>query len=706
MRKSDFSRMFNPRGIAIVGASTEPTRPGAQTLFALKRLGYRGGIFPVNPRYPEIQETKCFASVDDISEACDVAVIALPAAQVAPVIEQCGRKGIGFAVVLGGGFREDGPQGVLLERNLLETARAGGVRIIGPNCLGFVNVQNRAYAGFGSITRPPDLKPGPVSAVIQSGGFGNSLIVQAALAGVGFQNLVASGNETDIKATELIRAFVDDPQTRIILAYLEGVSDGRAFMSAARYALAAGKPLVVLKAGNTEQGLLAAASHTACMTCSYDIYRAAFKQCGVIEAHDIEDTVDYLQCLATGRPGRGRSVAVMGGSGGASVNFSDAADHCDLALTPFGHATLAVLKDNLPSMGSTQNPIDYTANFVTEANTARLVKAMDAVLADPAIDQLGVLAATASGASFRIIAQSVAQALKKSDKPVMIFSSSQREMSIEALEILAAENVPVLRSPRRVAAAMGVLADYAASLQQRERLIAEYPVSERTLPKLPLGAVTMDEHAAKQLLSGFGVSVTHDTLLPVGIAAASLPRGMAFPVAMKIVSKDIAHKTDIGAVRLNIADDAQLAGAVTEVIANARKAAPGAQLSGVLVSEMVSDGMETIIGVVNDPLFGPVVAFGLGGIFAEVLHDTTYRIAPFGIDTAREMISELRAAALFSGVRGQPQRDIDALAKTLSTVSELAWLMRDRIAEMDINPVLVRPAGQGAIAADALIVLK
>ena len=706
MSSPDFSRMFNPRGIAIVGASTEATRPGSQTLTALERLEYKGGIYPVNPRYPDIRGKRCFASIADINGPCDVAVIALPAAQVPGVIEQCGKQGIGFAVVLGGGFREDGPAGIILERTLLETARANRVRIIGPNCLGFVNVQNRAYAGFGSITRPPDLRPGPVSAVIQSGGFGNSLIVQAALAGVGFQNLVASGNETDIKATELIRAFVDDPQTKIILAYLEGLSDGRAFMSAARYALAAGKPLVVLKAGNTEQGLRAAASHTACMTCSYDIYRAAFKQCGVIEAHDIADTVDYLQCLAAGRPGRGRGVAVMGGSGGASVNFSDAADHCGLSLAPFGNKTLAVLKDNLPSMGSIQNPIDYTANFVTDANAAKLVTAMDTVLADPDIHQLGVLAATASGASFRIIARSVAHALRNTDKPIMIFSSSQREMSLEALQILAAENVPVLGSPHRVAGAMGMLADYAVSLDKRDRLIAEHPVIERPLPALPCGSATLDEHAAKQLLSGFGIATTRDALLPVDAAPVSLPRGVKFPVAVKIVSKDIAHKTDIGAVRLNIANDAQLASAIAEVLANARKAAPMAQLAGVLVSEMVSDGLETIIGVVNDPLFGPVVAFGLGGILAEVLRDTTYRIAPFSIDTAREMVGELRASALFSGVRGQAPRDIEALAGTLSAVSEFAWLMRDRIAEMDINPVMVRRVGQGAIAADALIVLK
>ncbi len=706
MPGSDFANLFNPRGVAVVGASSDPGRPGAQTLLALERHGYQGAICPVNPRYPDIRGKKCVASIADIGEACDVAVIALPAAQVAAAIEQCGRKGIGFAVVLGGGFREIGAEGIILEDRMLKQARASGVRLIGPNCLGYVNVRNRVYACFSSLTREPDLKAGPVSAVIQSGGFGNSLVVHAALAGIGFQNVVASGNETDIKAPEMIRAFVDDPHTRVILAYLEGIGDGRAFMAAARYALAAGKPLVVLKAGNTEQGLRAAASHTACMTGPYDICRAAFRQCGVIEVHDIDDTIDLLRCLVAGRFARGRNVGVLGGSGGAAVNFSDAADTAGLNLAPLGEKTLAVLKENLPSIGSLQNPIDYTASFLSDANDMRFLNSARAMLADPDIHQLAILAALTAGERFKYLAQGLVSVSKDSDKPVLVFSSTPADAAVAGLEILATEKIPVMSSPRRAATAMGKLADYADALARRERLVAEAIVAERPLPVLPAGAATLDEHAAKQVLSGFGITVTHDVLIPAGTAAGRLPQGLNFPVAVKIVSKDIAHKSDIGAVKLNVANDQGLASAVAEVIAAACKGAPKAQLGGVLVSEMVTDGLEAIIGVVNDPLFGPVVAFGLGGLLAEVLHDTTYRIAPFGLDTAREMIGELRASALFSGVRGQAPRDIDALATTLVMVSELAWLMRDRIAEMDINPVLVRPIGQGAIAADALIILK
>lgn len=702
----DFTRMFNPRGIAIVGANTDLSRPGRQTVHALDEHGYAGSVYPVNPKYEEIGGRKCYASLADIVGPCDVAVIALPAAHVPQVIEQCGSKDIRFAVVLGGGFREAGPEGVARESRMLAAARSAGVRLIGPNCLGFVNIHDNVFAGFGSITKPPDLEPGSVSAVIQSGGFGNSVVNQASYAGIGFRYLVASGNESDIKAPELIDAFVADPHTRVVFAYLEGVSDGRALMAAARRALAAGKPLVVLKAGNTTQGLRAAASHTASMTGTYDIYRAAFRQCGVIECRDIGDAVDTLQALVGGRRASGRNVAVMSGSGGSLVSFSDAADEFGLTLAPLAPDTRAILTENLPSIATVDNPVDYTAGFNKESNAPRYVAIIEAVLADPGIDQLGVFLASGAGAAFHSIAQAIVRARNPLEKPLFVFSALPPSMTEAGRKVFDAAHIPVMGSPRRIAAAMAVLAGYAAVRERHERAPAEHIPAARALPPLPAGPATLDEHASKEILASFGVAVTRDVLLPPGAATGAQAKDLSFPVAVKIVSPDIAHKTDIGAVRLNVADAAQLEQACSEVLANARNAAPDASITGVLVSEMVSDGIETIVGVVNDPLFGPVVAFGLGGVLAEILRDTTYRIAPFGMETAREMIGELRAAAVFSGVRGQPPRDIDALARALVSVSELAWLMRERLAEMDVNPVLVRPEGLGAVAADALIVLR
>ena len=706
MSEPAFFRMFNPRGIAVVGANNDITRPGRETVAALERHGYRGRIYPVNPRYERIGNQKCVPSVADIDGPCDVAVIALPAAAVPGVLEECGRRKIGYAVVVGGGFREAGPEGEELERRMLESARAGNMRIVGPNCLGYVNIHDRVYGAFGSITRPPDLEPGPVSAVIQSGGFGNSMIIQAATAGIGFRYLVASGSESDIKVTELIDAFVDDPETRVIVAYLEGVADGRAFMATARRALAADKPLLVVKAGNTRQGKRAAASHTAFLTASYDVYRAAFRQCGVLEARDIGDAADVLQALVSGRLSPGRKVSVVSGSGGALVSFSDAADDYGLTLGPLTDETRAVLASNLPPIATIHNPIDVTAGFHKKENAGRFRNCIEVLLADPAVDQLGLFMATAASSSLVSSAQAIADSSNPSAKPVYAFSSLPPDMTVEGRAVLRKAKVPVYATPRRIAAVMRAVADYSRTRAQRDRLASEFVPAERDAPALPPSAGALDEHASKQILARFGVAVTRDVLQPADSSVIALPPGMRFPVAVKIVSRDIAHKTDIGAVKLDVTNDAGLASAAAEVVANARKAVPRAAISGVLVSEMVTDALETIIGVVNDPTFGPVVAFGLGGILAETLRDTTYRVAPFDVETGREMIQELRGAPLFGNVRGRPARDVESLARTLALVSEFAWATRERIAEMDINPVLVGPEGRGAVAADALIVLR
>lgn len=702
---SSLESLFNPRGIAVVGASADRSRPGGQTVHALNDYAFKGGVFPVNARHTDVAGRRCYASLDEVSEACDLAVIALPAAQVPGVIAQCGRKGIRNAVVLSGGFREAGDDGIRLEAALLRVAREQGVRIIGPNCLGLVNVQAGVYAAFGSLVRPPQLQSGHVSVVVQSGGFGISMVIRCTLAGAGFRYLVASGNESDISMPEIIEAYVDDPETRVILAYMEGVSDGRAFMAAARRALAAGKPIVVLKAGNTEQGKLAAASHTANLTGSYDIYRAAFRQCGVIEVADIDQAVDTVLAFQAGRLPRGRGVALMGGSGGSAAVFSDAADECALNLPAPAPATHAILAASLPALSSLRNPIDYTAGFPRPDTAEGFGRAFAAILADDSIHQLGVMFAPIMGAQLKLGAELLAKAAAASDKPVFVFSAMNTELAPEGLGVLCEAGVPVLPSPRRVALAMRALADYAVALRDRYPDVVAGVPSEELLLSLQNNSVSLNEVNSKNVIRSCGIPVTRDWFIPIADTGV-LPDDIVFPVAAKIVSADIAHKTDIGAVRLNLADPAALTQAIAEIQGNVRRAAPAANVDGILVSTMVTDGLETMLGVINDPGFGPVVAFGLGGILAETLNDISYRIAPFGLHEAHRMIGELRAAAIFSGLRGRAPSDVDALANAIVAVSELAWQLRDRLAELDINPLLVRPAGAGVVAADAMVILK
>lgn len=701
----NLERLFNPRGIAVIGASPDFGRPGGQTMQVLTERGYRGGIYPVNPKYEDIAGHTCYAAIANVAEPCDVAVIAVPAAQVPQMIADCGEHGVHYAVVLGGGFREGGEAGRALEAQMLENARKHGVRVIGPNCLGLVNVHARAYAAFGSVTRAPFLEPGGVSAVIQSGGFGNSLVIRCAAAGVGFRYVVASGNEADITTPELIEAFVDDPETRVILAYIEGLGDGRAFLAAARRAMAAGKPIVVWKAGNTRQGMRAAASHTANMAGSYDIYRAAFRTGGIIEVGDMEEAADFVQTLLGQPPAAGKNVAIMGGSGGSAVVFADAADAYGLTLARLAPQTMEVLQQNLPSVAAIDNPIDYAAGFINDRNAPRFQRAVEAVLADPGVHQLGVLFATVTGRVGGIGATALAEAAKRHRKPVFVFSSVPRDTAPEMFDLLEQARIPIIRSVNRVAKAMSALAEYEQARQRAPSTVND-PAVRTAAFELPAASGALDEHESKQLLRAFGISATADRVFPPQPIAAGEARKVDFPVALKIVSRDITHKSDSGGVRLNIRTAAELAAASVEMLNAVRTAQPDAAVTGLLVSPMVSDGLETIVGVVNDPVFGPVVAFGMGGVHAETLKDVTYRLAPFDAQTGREMIAELRAAAIFAGLRGQPPRDVDAVADVLAAVSRLAWSLRDRLQEMDVNPLLVRPQGAGVVAADALVVLR
>lgn len=701
---ASFERLFNPRGIAIVGASGDITRFGGQTVRALNKSGFAGGVYPVNPKYPQIDGRTCYATIAEIPGECDLAVIALPAAHVPRMVRECGERGIRYAVVLGGGFREVGEAGFKLEAEMLSNAREHNVRLIGPNCIGMVNVHARMIAAFGSMTRPPELKPGPVSAVLQSGGFGMSIVIQCAMRGIGFRHVVASGAEADITMPELIDAYVDDPQTRVILAYLEGVADGRALMASLRRALAAGKPVVIWKGGKTGQGARAAASHTANLTSTYDVYRAALRQSGAVEVGDTEHAVDFLEAYLSGRMARGRNVAIVTNTGGSAVVFCDAADDARLNLAMLADDTTARLRQLMPPLSAVMNPVDTTGGYPRPEHASNFQAAIEALLADANVHQLCVLCGTIMGNTFEIQARVVSQAAKSSAKPVFAFSAIPKEVSSQGRELFGQASIPIFATPSRAARAMGLLADYAEALQRR-RDDSTTPAVPRSLPALPPGAITLDEHESKQILAAAGIPVTRDVLLPLN-AAPELTSAVIFPAALKLVSRDVAHKTEIGGVRLNVRDAKELEDAAADIVARARRAVPDARLTGLLACEMVTDGIEMIVGVVNDQAFGPVVALGLGGVFAETLKDMAYRVAPFGLDDAREMMNELRGRAVLDGVRGSPAADTEALTQALVRLSELSWTLRERLAELDVNPLLVRPKGRGVVAADALIILR
>lgn len=694
-----FERLFHPQAIAIIGASSDLTRIGGHPIKALKTAGYKGGLYLVNPKYPEMHGLKCYPDAMSIGQPCDLAIVAVPAAGVAQAIRDCGKAGIPFAVVLTAGFRETGAEGRKLEAELKHAVDESGVRIVGPNCQGMLSVQSRVWAAFGSVADETEFRPGSVSCAFQSGGFGYAIVNLAEAQGIGFRICVSSGNETDIDMPELLSALLDDAGTSTVFAYMEGTPNARRLLDVGRKSLQTGKPVMIWKAATTDAGVKAAASHTANMTGSYDLYRAALRQSGLIEVDDVEPIVDIAKLFAQGRLPKGNAVGVLSISGGSGIVYADAAVRGGMTLPPFSERTMQALRKIVPSFGSPENPADVTAGFF---NDMRLfTDALEVVLADPGLDQLSILLASVSGPVAERACQAIAAVAARTDKPVHVAWSGRHAKSPGAVQALTEAGVPFLTTPVRLARAAATLARFASD--QRRLLPRRVPeVRTSAAHDLPAGAVTLNEAESKAVLQRFGIPIAKEVLVAAGADAASAAKGLNAPFAVKIVSREIAHKTEAGGVQLGVAPDA-LAEAVRTVTANAAKAVPGARIDGVLVSEM-AQGIEALIGIINDASFGPVVAFGLGGVLTEVLKDVTYRIAPFDLETAREMIADLRGAKLFDGYRGKPAVDKKALANALVAASWMAAALAPRLKEADINPVFVGP--DGVVAADALVVLK
>jgi acetate---CoA ligase (ADP-forming) len=697
---SPLAPLFHPRAICVYGASQDLTRISGQPIKALKNAGFARPIYLVNPKYTELHGLKCYPDAVSIGAPCDLALIAVPANAVSNAIRDCGKASIRFAVLLTAGFREAGADGRKLEAELLATAQASGVRFIGPNCQGMISVPDRVWTAFGSIAEETDLRLGSVSCTFQSGGFGFAIVNLAEVQGVGFRYCVSSGNETDLTTAELLESFIDDPGTDMAFAVMEGTPDARRLLDVGRKSLAAGKPILIWKSATTEVGAKAAQSHTANMTGRADLYRAAFRQSGLIEVDDVEPIVDIAKLVKQGRLPKGNAVGVLSISGGSGIVYADRATREGLTLPHFADATITALRKIIPAFGSSENPADVTAGVFNDMSL--LTKTLDIVLQDPGIDQLSILLASISGPPALKAAEAIVAATANSDKPVHIGWSGRRAKCEAAFVLLEANNIAIIATPVRLAQAASVLARFADDRRRLQGRTPPKPIIPKNL-NLPTGAVTLSEAESKSILQAFNIQTTQEVLIsPSEILLAKLAP-LAPPFAVKIVSRDIAHKTEIGGVKLGLRDVKAAAAAAEEVVANARKAKPTAKIDGVLVSEMAS-GLEVLIGVVNDPSFGPCIALGLGGVLTEVVKDITYRIAPFDRATAHDMINELKGARLFAGYRGSAPANTDALAQMLVDVSGMAWALKDRIAEADINPVFVGP--EHAVAADALIVLK
>jgi acyl-CoA synthetase (NDP forming) len=566
-----------------------------------------------------------------------------------------------------------------------------------------LNLRDGVRNGFGGTLALKTLKPGPIAMVTQSGGFGLGAVAVAADYGVGMSYAISTGNEADLTALDWLEFVIELPDVEIAVAFLEGISDGRRLIAIGERALALGKPILAWKVGNSDVGRRAATSHTARLTAGYELYRTAFRLGGFIEVRDVDDLVDICKVFRARKLPKSRRVGIITPSGGAGVLLADRCTEEGLELPPLSAPTVAKLREYVAAFATVANPVDVTPQGYND-NFASYSRLIADVLADPSIDS--VIARAPRGESAHIWAKNFVEMLRGTEKAVLINWPTAPSDNAETLAFLEASGVPVVVAPGRSVHALAALCDYAEKKTRFEA--SRNRTVERAVPRQALalaGTGMLGEHRSKALLKAYGVPVVEEIVVPPagidGLTESPLP----FPVAVKIESPDIPHKTEAGVVRLDIGDLEGLKRAAREVLEAARAYKSDARIDGVLVQPMAS-GLEVIAGAVNDRFFGPVVAFGLGGVFTELLNDVTYRFAPFDAEAAKEMIGEIKGAALLNGYRGGPPLDVDALADALSRISLMIADHADRIAEIDVNPLFVRPVGQGVVAADALIVLK
>ena len=705
--ETDLTRLFAPRSVALVGATDHPTNFGGRVFRAMLKFGYQGKIYPVNPRLKEIYGLACYPGIRDLPETPDHVGIIVATERVFDVLTDCAARGVPFATVYTAGFAETAtPEGRERQARLIAFARASGMRIMGPNCNGVINfIDNFAMTSTGAIGRARG-KAGNVGVISHSGGLGQITVMwRAQMAGLGVSYEASCGNEADLDTLDFARFMLRSDTTDIILMAVEGFKDGAKLEAVAREALEREKPIVVLKLGRTEAGSRAASSHTGAIAGVDDIYQAAFKQYGLIGVNTCNELYETAILLRKRRWPKGRRTASVAATGGNIVHLADMGADQGIEWAEYSAETQAVLGGLLPGYGSKiLNPSDLTS--LATGEPAMFSRALDAIVADPNIDAIAPIFAFVTRAQIETGVEFVRNCAKPA---AMIWVGACTDDAQPTAEELVAAGVPVYRDALPCLRAIRAAADFgqrvAAYKQGADVPRRPANISLQTArDKLGVRAGTLTEREAKLVLAEYGFPVTHERLACNADEAVAHAREINGKVALKIDSADIPHKTDAGAIKLGLQGDDAVRRGYSEVTDAAARHAPNAHINGVLVQEMVPPGVEMMLGIIRDPVFGPVVAAGLGGIHIEVLRDVSYRVAPVTPAGARAMVDELRGRKLLDGVRGMPPRDVECLCDLIVRLSWFAHDFRNEIAEVDINPLVVMQSGAGCRVVDALIV--
>ncbi len=697
--------LFFPRSVAVIGASTDPHKIGGRTFRYIKDNGYEGALYPINSRYAEVQGRPCVPSIGELPKGVDLAFVIVPAPGVVEAVRQCVEREVANVVIFSSGFAEIDAEGAALQEQIGAMAREAGMRVLGPNCMGVMNVPTGLWGTFtGSFDYSPP-KPGRVGLVSQSGAFGIYAYQLALARGLGLSLWATSGNEVDVDVADCLSYFAHDEGTDVLVAYMEGCRNREKLTRALRAAQERGKPVVVLKVGSSEVGAIAASSHTASLVGADAVYDAVFRDYGAHRAGSIEELVDVAYACSQGFYPPSNRVGLVTVSGGVGVLMADAAEECGLEVPELPEAAQRKLKELIPFAG-VRNPVDTTAQMINDLSL--LETNLSLMLSQGGVDAV-VFFLSSIGLNPRMMEALTGPLFdlrKRHAQSLIVLAGMFEEKLTRALE---EQGYLFFEDCNRAVGVVGALARFRAVFNTP---LPQPPAIPAGLPALPSHAVS--EVEAKRILAAAGIPAVEDTLATSADEAVAAAAKLNAPAVLKIVSPDLQHKSEIGGVLLGLEGAAAVREGFETLMERGRKAVKNtspdatgdtdARLEGVLVAPLITGGVETILGVQRDPVFGPVMMFGLGGVYVEVMGDVTLRLAPFGEAEALKMIRRVKGYPLLEGVRGRPPSDVQALARALSQLSIFAAAHGDALESLDVNPFIVLPEGQGALAVDALIV--
>jgi len=691
--------LFSPRSIAVIGASRTEGKLGHAVLANLIEGGFQGSLYPINPKPGDILDLPSYGSVDEIEGEVDLAVIVIPSKGVLDVLEVCGQRGVGSVIVISAGFRETGHQGLMAERKMAEIADQYRMRIVGPNCLGVIDTLASMNASF-AVGMP---RQGKIAFMSQSGALCTSILDIALARDVGFSRFVSLGNKADLDEIDFLEAWSDDAESSVIMGYVEGIADGARFIDVARR-LTKTKPVIIIKSGRTSSGSRAVSSHTGTLAGSERAYEAAFKQAGVIRSTSVGNLFDLSIAFARQPLPRNDKVAIVTNAGGPGIMATDAIEEMGLSLASLLDETMARLRQALPPAASALNPVDVLGDALAD----RYQAALQLVAADPNVGALIVILTPQFMTEIEETAKAVAEVAQQSEVPVLACFMGEANTQ-GGVRILTEHGVPNYIVPEQAVTALKAMADQRHWQDRPLPQFEAFDVNREWVARIfehvrADGRVQIGDAEARDILEAYRIPIPGSKLCRTAEEAVAFAQEAGYPVVMKIASPDILHKTDIGGVRLNIQSPSDVRDSFDLMTFRAMRHMPDAEIWGCLVQQQVRGGKEVIVGMNHDPQFGPLMMFGLGGIYVEALKDVAFRIAPFSRDEAREMMREIRSFNLLRGVRGEPPSDIEASTDALLKLSQLVTDFPE-IVEMDINPLMVFEEGKGVMGIDMRLVL-